>query len=588
MKTKAIRRRLVVAGALALSAGWPAPSAAQGVSAFAVSDRQREPQGPQAAVPPGSPAARDGQRAPMRLTLDDVVRLALEHNLDIAVDRVEPSLAGERVAQARAAFTPAISTVLTRNHQVQPPTSFLVGTQGVASNLFSSTVAVSQRVPWAGGSYSVTWDGSRTTTTSLFTNFSPALASRLTLAFSQPLLRDLAMDSARQQLIVSKRNREISDTRFRETVVRTLADAKKAYWDLVAARSALNVARQSLELAGELVRTNTARVDVGQLPPLDLVAARAEQAQRDEARLVAEVNARQAEDRLRLLVLDPNSASFWDEQIEPVDAPGFEAPVPDLEAVIQKALKSRQDLIRARDELANAETAVTFYRSQQLPDLRLNANYLANGIGGSRYIRTGGFPGTVSGTELTTFGTVLDQVFQRDFPSWTVGLSFSYPLGRGYERAGLASARIQEQQARLRLQNFEVKAIRQLRQAAWQMETNAQRIGTSRLARELAEQRTDAERKRFEVGMSTSFLVVQSQRDLAQARTNELAAILDYRRAVIDFEALQEAGPASGSSGSSMTVTGSSVTPMGTGAAGAAAGASRTSSSSSGMPPGIM
>ena len=138
---------------------------------------------------------------------------------------------------------------------------------------------------------------------------------------------------------------------------------------------------------------------------------------------------------------------------------------------------------------------------------------------------------------------MLDQVFQRDFPSWTVGLSFSYPLGRGYERAGLASARIQEQQARLRLQNLEVKAIRQLRQAAWQMETNAQRIGTSRLARELAEQRTDAERKRFEVGMSTSFLVVQSQRDLAQARNNELAAMLDYRRAVIDFEALQEAGP---------------------------------------------
>ena len=295
--------------------------------------------------------------------------------------------------------------------------------------------------------------------------------------------------------------------------------------------------------------------------------------------LVAEVNARQAEDRLRLLVLDPEDGSFWTERIEPIDTPAIGVPLPDVAKVIEKALAQRLDLVRARDELANAETSVKFYRSQRLPDLRLTGNYLANGIAGSRYIRTGGFPGTISGTEVAAFSKAIDQLFKRDFPSWTLGVSFSYALGTGVERAGLANARLLEGQSRLKLKSLEVKAVRQLRQAAWQMEANAKRIDTSRAARELAEQRLDSEQKRFDVGMSTSFLVVQAQRDLAQARNNELSAVLDYRRSVIDFEALQEAGPASGSSGSTMTVSGSSVAPAVT-SSGAATG------TSSGRPPG--
>ena len=202
-----------------------------------------------AAQAPAAPPAQAGA-APLRLTLDEAVRLALEHNLDIAVDRIEPALGESRVVQAKAAYVPAFTTTFTRNHQLQPPTSLLVGTAGVRQDLFSSSAGVSQRLRWGGGSYVVAWDASRTTTTSLFTSFNPSLAARLQVGFSQPLLRDLAIDSGRQQLILSKRNKEISDTRFRETVVRTLADVKRGYWDLVAARAAMDVAIRSLG-AGE-------------------------------------------------------------------------------------------------------------------------------------------------------------------------------------------------------------------------------------------------------------------------------------------------------------------------------------------------
>ena len=230
--------------------------------------------------------------------------------------------------------------------------------------------------------------------------------------------------------------------------------------------------------------------------------------------MVAQVQARQAEDALRILIFDSNSPSFWSQRIQPTDATPVGAPLPDVDAVVRKAMQTRQDLVRARDDVANAQTAVTFYRSQRLPDVRLQASYGATGLGGTRWIRTGGFPGTISGTAVTSFGSVMNQVFARDFPTWNFGVTVSYPIGYSYEDAALANARIQGLQARARLQSAEVKAVRQLRQAAWQMEANTKRIETSRAAREFAEQRLDAEQKRFEVGMSTTFLVVQAQRDL--------------------------------------------------------------------------
>jgi outer membrane protein len=219
--------------------------------------------------------------------------------------------------------------------------------------------------------------------------------------------------------------------------------------------------------------------------------------------------------------------------------------------------------VRARAELENVRTNVRYYRNQTLPDVRVQVNFQSTGLGGTRLIRTGGFPGTVVGTEPVSFGYVMNQVFQSAYPTWIVGVNVAYPLGRSADEANLARSRLEEAQARARLQSSELKAVRQLRQSAWQVDMNARRINSSRAGRTLAEQRLEAEQKRFEVGMSTTFLVVQAQRDLAQARNNELQAALEYVKAVIEFETLQEAGPAgstaSGASTASMTVTGSSI-----------------------------
>ena len=141
---------------------------------------------------------------------------------------------------------------------------------------------------------------------------------------------------------------------------------------------------------------------------------------------------------------------------------------------------------------------------------------------------------------MTSFGSVLGQLFTADYPTWTLGLTFSYPLGNSAAQArwpGRGSKRISRA---ARLRSLELTAVRQVRDAASRLEQNQQRIETTRVGRELAEQRLDAEQRRFEVGLSTSFLVIQAQRDLAIARNNETQAVLDYQLASVAFEAIQQ------------------------------------------------
>jgi outer membrane protein TolC len=253
----------------------------------------------------------------------------------------------------------------------------------------------------------------------------------------------------------------------------------------------------------------------------------------------------------------------WSVAIEPVDAPPLDASSPDLDAAVTRALGTRADLARAHHEIESARVAVKYTENQRLPDVRLNASYAASGLGGTQILRTGGFPGTVVGPgAVTDFGSVLGQLFGHDYPTWAVGVSLNYPLGESVDRANVARASLEKSQAAQRLKSTETKVIQQVRDAGWKIEMNAKRIETTRAARELAEQRLDAERKRFEVGMSTSFLVIQAQRDLAQAKNNELGAVLAYDLSLVDFEALQQAPPA-GSSGSPSN--GSSAAPASSG-----------------------
>lgn len=490
-------------------------------------------------------AAAQTASSPLRLTVDEAVNMALQNNVELAVDRLAPQIGDTRVAAASGLFRPVFATSVNRNNELQPPSGLLFPT-ATRTDVVTSNLGLNQRLPWFGTSYSFGWDGSHTQSNSFLNSFNPLLRSGLAVSFSQPLVKDFTTDAARTNLALTQINRTIADTQLQESVVHTTAAVKSAYWNLVAARANVEARQASLRLAEELVRVNRAKVDVGQSPPIDLVSAQAEVASNQEQLIVAETGVKQAEDRLRLLIFDAARRDVWSVQIEPTDRPSVAAAAIDLEGAVTNALRDRADLARSRKTAENANVSLRLAGNQKLPDVRLNASYKSNALGGTEVTRTGGFPGTITGPgQIVGYGTLLEQMFRTDYPTWAVGLSVSYPLGKSAEEANQARSQLEARQADQQVRSAEARAIQQVRDAAWKVEMNARRLETVRAGRELAEQRRDVEQKRFDVGMSTSFLVIQAQRDLAQATQNELSAVLAYNLSLVDFEALQLAGPSS-------------------------------------------
>ncbi len=491
------------------------------------------------------------------LTLEEAVRRAIENNPDLAIVRLGTELETARVGESRSAFTPVFSTMIGRSSTATPPANLLLGEGGVDIDDWFSSTGVRQRVPWGSGTWSLSWETARTTTNNPISSFDPSLQSGFQIAYSQPLLKDRTIDAARHQYAIAKRNQESSDLRFREAVVQTVAAVKQAYWVFKASLKNVDVQQRSLDLARELARQNKVRVEAGQIPPLDLVQAEAEVAQRRESLIRANTLAGDAEDALRRLIVDPADASFWRVRLDPIEEPTPPGSLPDIDAAVARALDERYDLARAGHELENARSTVKFLDNQRLPDVRLETSYRGSGLGGTQFLRAGGFPGSVIGTRNHGFGDALGQVFSNDYPTWSLGLTVSYPLGRSYEAASLARADVEQRQVSHRIASLRVQAAETVRRAGRQIHSAAERVEAARASATLAEERVEAEQRRFEVGLSTTFLVTQAQRDLLEAQVNLLQTTFEHESALVNFEAVQQAAPLS--AGDTVGVRGANV-----------------------------
>jgi outer membrane protein len=229
--------------------------------------------------------------------------------------------------------------------------------------------------------------------------------------------------------------------------------------------------------------------------------------------------------------------------IDPVEEPTGRGALPDVDAAVARALSERYDLARAGHDLENARTNVEFLGNQKLPDVRLETSYRGSGLGGTQLLRTGGFPGIIDGTRERSLAAALGQAFTPDYPTWSVGVTVSYPLGHSFEEASLARAEVERRQAAQRIASLRLDTAAAVRQSARQVRGTAERVDAARAGATLARERLGAEQRRYDVGLSTTFLVTQAQRDLLQAEVNLLQTTLDYESSLVSFEAVQQAPP---------------------------------------------
>ena len=307
----------------------------------------------------------------------------------------------------------------------------------------------------------------------------------------------------------------------------------------------MGVQRQALALAEQLVADNRARVEVGTMAPIDVVQAQSEAAARRQLLALAVETQRTAELVLKELIVGGMSDELWDAEINPTDQPRIEAAPIRLQEAIHAALDRRTDVSRARRQLDANEATADNLRNSTLPALDLVGSYQLSGQGGPRRVPAGNsfedIFGGAGGVLPGGYRDALQSIANADYPIWNVQLQMTWPLGRSADRAAYERARLELQQNRTQIRRIELRIASEVTNAALRIESIRERIEAATASRELAEEQLQAEESKFEVGLSTNFFVLQSQRDLATAQDAEQRAILDYQRALIEFERTQRA-----------------------------------------------
>ena len=489
-------------------------------------------------------AAADQPTGPeIRLTADEAVKMALENNLAVQAERLGPRIGTLNVAQARSFYAPRLQSTTSTRSATTPP-DFLANagaTDTTTSERIFTTFGVAQNMRWGGGNYSLGIDGSKTTV-NYTSSFNPQLNSNLNFNFTQPLLRNFQIDGARQQLMIAENDEDIASIQLRQTLTATERVTRNAYFDLILAIGQLEVSQQSLELARESLRQNERRVEVGTMAQIDILEAQAEVSRVEESVIIAEAGIKSAEDNLRTLILNPKQPDYWTARLVPAERPTLTPQPVDVEGAVTRALSERTDLAQLRKQLESTQINIDFARNQKLPDVNLIAAYNTVGVAGTQF-RFGGetFPPVVVDQTQRGFADALSDVFGNNFKTWSLQLQINYPIGTSAADAGYAASRLQREQQQNNLHDSELNVTAQVREAGRQVNTALQRVESTTRARQFAERRLEAEQKRLNVGLSTTFQQFQAQRDLANVKQQELRAVIDYNRALVNFQAVQQA-----------------------------------------------
>lgn len=497
-----------------------------------------------AAIPGNQPVAAQtaGQTAQgqsLPLSMAQAVSMALDANLDLKAERLSVDIASHGVALARSAFLPQVSGGTSRSSSKSVPSDFTQGSSDITSTNLGVQGTVRQSLPWYGGDYSVTWSGSRGTSDYELSPFNPRLGSRLRFDFTQPLLRDFKRDSARVGLESAERRRAITDLQVQRQVYATEAAVKLAYLTLVAAIEGKKVAEQNLDIVQQSLNQSKSRVAVGQSPEIEIVQAEAQVASTREGVIRATAFIESAEDNLRTLILDPSRSDFWQIHLVPTDQIQLAPRTVNLDEAIKTALANRLDLQVENRNLDIANLNLELSRNNTKTALDINASYSAEGTAGTQFEFGQGFPPPVVSQTRRSFGSALGDTFGGAYPTWSLGVSVTYPIGTTAARAAYAQAQIQRQQQEIGIRQLEVIIVAQVRDAVRQVQNTFERVQAAQAAREASQRQLTAEERRNSVGLSTTLDLQIRQRDLASARTVELQAMIDYNRALIQLERVQ-------------------------------------------------
>ena len=477
----------------------------------------------------------------LSLTLERAIEMALKNNNDIDSSRNDSQINDLRLDGARGVYDPLITSDNYYERASTPTASAIGGAVNGAvtqTRMFNSA-GVSGFTPAAGGSYSVLFNSSRTTTSNTNSFLNPQFPSSLTFNYTQPLLRDRRFDGNRRSLEIAKRNRSISDAQLKIKAMDVISGVESAYWDLTFALRNLQVQTDTLKQAKEQLESNKRLVEKGVLAPIEIVAANAQISTFEQTVFLAQESVTRAENTLKTLLLPDRSSPEWARPLTPVTPVSLRSPVMSLDAAVQTAMKNRPEVEQwATTEEIN-KIDERYYRDQKKPQIDLYGIYTTSGLSGTEtpaaFNPTTGLsrvPTNLVGGYFNSLGNLL----QQDYPTFRVGVSISLPWGNRTAKANLGQTLVEAERIRNLRTQAEQRIEAEVRNSLQALRSAEARLASATAARAASEELYASEQRQFRSGTTTFYLVLQRQTDLLGARGRELQAQTDLNKAISEFQ----------------------------------------------------
>jgi outer membrane protein len=534
----------------------------------------------------------------LQISLQDAVELALENSLDIAVQRYYPWIADDSILKAKAGsfgfgtpgaafssstaninpfslnivtFDPIVSSsVSVADVSVPVNNPFISGTgaaglTGLKSHSSQFNNQYSQTFE-TGTNITVNWNNTRSSSAAA-NFFNPAVQSLLSFSFSQPLLNGFGLAVGTRNIRIAKNNRKIADWAFAQQAIVTVTNTITAYWELAFARENVKVQQQAVTVAQKLYEDNKKQLEIGSMAPLDVTRAESELATDRQNLIVSQTVQLQDEQILKNAISkDPLAPNLINVEIITTDQPKQPAAIEpaSFEDSVKEAFAKRPDLQEQLLNLKNSEIDVKATRNALLPTLSVGGFYQSNGLAGNspikgptRLVSTGipivdanGNPIVINGNDIfvstttaaTTgtshegFTTAQSQIFHNQFPEYAAQLTLTLPLRNRSAEADNARSLLVQRQLETQMQQLRNAALLDVRNTYIALTQDRAQVEAASKARELQQQTFDAEQKKYQLGASTVYLVIQTQRDLISAQGTELRALANLEEAKANYE----------------------------------------------------
>ena len=510
--------------------------------------------------------------APLSLTLADAVRMTLEQNNDVSIARLDIDVARQNVRAFEGVYDPRVVPNFGYQRNVSANTSAIGGaTEGrLERTEIDGGAGMTGRTPWAGGRFTVDFSASRLDTSNQFARLNPEFPSALTATYMQPLARGRSIDAERRNILLARRAVDLTDAQLTQVVMDQLTLVEEAYWDLAFSARNLEVLTEALGQARTQVESNQRQVTQGTLAPIDVVEAMTQVSRFQQAVASGQQALTAAENRLKRLMLSSRTAQAWNQPLVPTDLTERAAPPHVLDQAVKLALSRRPELKALDITRAQNEIDQTFFRNQTKPQVNVVGGYTLSGLAGdpldstsqppvgsdnantALYARLNELsilanlepldpPATSTAAGVPGFfvgglGTSFSNLFARRFPTALVQLQMEFPLRNRTARANLARSEIAATQLERQRQQLEQRIEGEVRDALQAVRSSEQRLEAATSQRRYALEQYESERRRFESGLSTVFLVLERQTVYVTSQALELRARADFNQAIAQLE----------------------------------------------------